>query len=336
MVKRVAFLILLLISSVSAVEKKKTVKSIGGDYSTLEACLNANETDLTAGVGTTFVASIEDPWIGADNSAVLVDGWIPSRSYFITIETDAGARHDGKWNVTDYRLVVNGRPFRCFEPFTEVYGLQVNHTYDGVNPRDAVFFNTLADSCVFAYNIVKSTGTAANTQYALYMQGAGTLVYNNIVYGFNDEAGDRALFANPMGGEQILFFNNTIVDCRTGMFDNTERINAQNNLFKGCYARANAIDFQRDTDYNTTDSSSFEYTHATTEDSVDAPITFAGADDFHLASQQHDNGFDLSAHFTDDIDGDTRSNWNRGADEFVGAEAADISYTRRIKIIKGE
>lgn len=55
----------------------------------------------------------------------------------------------------------------------------------------------------------------------------------------------------------------------------------------------------------------------------------AANDDYHLAagSQLIGAGADLSAYFTDDIDGDTRSSWDIGFDEYVAAGGGAVNLT---------
>ena len=62
--------------------------------------------------------------------------------------------------------------------------------------------------------------------------------------------------------------------------------------------------------------------------------TTGDAEDLHLkddATAASGAGTDLSAFFTDDIDGDTRSDWDIGADEVVGAPAGN----RRRRLLLG-
>jgi hypothetical protein len=58
---------------------------------------------------------------------------------------------------------------------------------------------------------------------------------------------------------------------------------------------------------------------------VDNSVTFVGGGDYHLAAGDtaaRGNGTDLSAFFTDDGDGDTRSAWDIGFDEVVNTPPA--------------
>lgn len=340
--KIIIALLLISQSAFAAVTKTRTVKISGGDYTSLSACVNANESDFTAGAETLFVVSIEGDWSSrADSTPVVVDGSTTSPTAYITIETDATARHQDGWSANYYMLTsgVGGGagPFKCDVDYSQVYGIQFELTYAGGAGRNTAEMSTTADSCLLAYNIIKNSGTNTGTITGILFSSNHGVCYNNFIFDYNVVSTDRGIASQtPGGGSWARIYNNTIFDCSNGIVSlSNNRVYATNNILGGCVVGANATGFLAGTGYNTTDSSSIGYNSPPATDSLDATITFVSNTDLHLDSQQHNNGTDLSAYFTDDIDGDTRSNWNRGADEIVAAGEAD-AYQGEIIMIGGD
>ena len=68
----------------------KTVKPSGGDYTTLSACVNANEKDLTSS-DEYFDIEIDGDWTstGADTTNVLFDTYTTDATRYINVYTTA-------------------------------------------------------------------------------------------------------------------------------------------------------------------------------------------------------------------------------------------------------
>src|SRR3990167_10661052 len=101
-------LLLLLIPNVvwGATQLKKTVKPSGGDYTSLEACMNANEQDLVA-ADKYFDVEIDGTWSSADTTAVTIENYTTDATHYINIYTTATARHLGAWSTNYYMFALN-------------------------------------------------------------------------------------------------------------------------------------------------------------------------------------------------------------------------------------
>jgi len=78
-----------------ATQLKKTVKPSGGDYTTLNACLAANQQDLVA-ADKYFDVEIDGTWASADTTAVAgLTNYTTDATRYINIYTTAAARHLG-------------------------------------------------------------------------------------------------------------------------------------------------------------------------------------------------------------------------------------------------
>jgi hypothetical protein len=106
---------------------KKIVAPSSGDYTTLEACMNANEQDLT-GDGW-FTVEIDGTWSSADTSAVTIHNYTTTSSDYINIYTTAAARHDGKYDTGAYRIEVNaaGQAIDVVSGYVTITGIQVKN-----------------------------------------------------------------------------------------------------------------------------------------------------------------------------------------------------------------
>ena len=308
-----------------------TVAPSGGTYSDLKTAVTTEACDIqtTYGDGNDVVIQITGSWnatTGYDTVSGQVNvstSWITDNNNRLIIYTDSQARHDGTWDADSYLLTGFGSAFTgslldIDADYVEVYGLRVEVQYSSTSGKSAIGTSASSDSSVIAYCIVNgSANTGSNPFHGIDMRWIGEYIYNNIVYDCNQSTTAEGIYNAPPSGAVSFIYNNTLVNCGVGLDGYASRTKAVNNLFQGCVDRTSAVSFVTGSDYNTTDSSDFEYTQSTSYDNTSATIIFEGADDFHLATQQHNDGQDLSAYFTDGIDGDTRSNWNRGADEYI-------------------
>lgn len=333
---RIAIIILLMAVYSYGADSVVTVAPADEDYTTVEAALDDNEQDLTS-LAKRMVIQITGDWSGGeDTDGVTTAGYTnPTSDYYIYIYTDSEARHDGKWNANKYILKYAFIAIFNSVDYTRIEGLQINHT---ANDADRYGILSTSANVTIAYCIIKATEAPSANLRGIVTTGAGgeKYIYNTIIYDYSVENFGIAMVIG--GCDSCLFvYNNTMINCDLGISGSFDDVTAINNLFSGVVHRTNITQLAAGSDYNTTDSSSFEYSvdgGGNDHDSVDATITFEGAEDFHITSNQN-TGSDLSGIFTDDIDGDTRSAWNRGADEFVGAPPEVEGRRRRLLQILG-
>jgi len=301
----------------------KTVKQSGGDYSSLESCLNANEQNLVT-AGDTFVASLEGTWSVDDTTSVLIDGWTCDADNYIRIETDADARHDGAWSTTAHRLVPSStRCIACKEPYTEIVGLQMDNS---AGDSRAVWLLEGPNGVVISHCIIKSD-EGENGIEVSSLSGASTIyIYNNILY----DLGTRGILINDANATAYVYNNTIDGTSSVGIYAQAGTTVAKNNLAANCSSYSYYGTFDGNSDYNVSDDG--EDTGGAHDESSQT-FTFAGAADYHLDSADagaQGYGTDLSSDgslaFEDDIDGDTRDTpWDCGADQVAAAGSTETS-----------
>lgn len=301
-----------------ATQLKKTVKPSGGDYTTLEACMNANEQNLVT-ADKYFDVEIDGDWSSAhDTSAVTIHNYTCDSTRYINIYTTAAARHAGKWSDSKYISAQNGTTCLTITNVTSIRitGLQFELTMTGSAGYRRGIYVTLADtqSILIDTCIVKiiASDTSANTSGIKFEYAAsGTrtaYVRNSIVF-------------DCVNGSTTTFNG---IEVNSGWTANVDNCTAHNCYygFRGLAGTHNITNFGAASCTNGIVSTPAAVTSST---STPTFVDEAG-DDFHLASSDttwKNQGTDLSATFTKDIDGETRptgaGTWDIGADEYVAA-----------------
>ena len=307
----------------------KTVKPSGGDYTSLEACMNANEQNLT-GDGW-FDVEIDGTWSSADTTGVTIHNYITTAVDYINIYTTAAARHKGIWSTSYYINSPASGDNIYVAGVDNIYitGLQflkANAMYMRCIDLDA------SGSIYISKNIIKAiTANYASSGVLINSNcGSGTAIFNNIVY----QSGGAENFTglNNWYSINASMYSNTVYGCSLG-------INAYST---GTTIVKNNICYNNTTDYSGTFGTTS--TNNLSKDATAPPLntyyvsktltftnTGSGTEDFHLVSGDTDaidKGADTSGegaplNFTDDIDGVTRSGtWDIGADEYVAAGGA--------------
>ncbi len=322
----ILFLLLITTNAWSAQFLFKTIEEDGnGDYTTLEACMNANEQDLTGDgwfdveiVGTELGGG---GWDANDSTAVVIHNYTTTADDYINIYTTATARHNGTIasgyhlsSSTDFVHTIN-----CSDDFITINGLIIST--DEANSNSIHL--SAANNCVVKNCIIPDAGSGI--RFSTFGHGSHK-VYNNIIYnctvGINDTRGDSN------AARRCLSYNNTAYGCTTGI-DTGLGTDVVNNI-----SHTNTTDFVKDggawvgtSDYNFSKDDTAPAgnaihgdTDGKTPDFVDAVID--GGEDFHLQSTSDaiDVGTDLGDTYDLDIDGTSRdatTPWDIGADEFV-------------------
>lgn len=176
------------------------------------------------------------------------------------------------------------------------------------------------------------------------LEGDGCYCYNNLIYDVYAKGADNGCGIRIIGnnsGNQGYICNNTVYDCDGDTYANNgcfwagtaaEVANyyVRNNYAGGVGGGGNKKDFRfgngdpEDCSNNiSSDGSSDDYGGTDNQVNKAAADQFVsltdGSEDFHLKAGADclAAGQDLSSVFTTDIDGDTRSNWDVGADELT-------------------
>jgi len=309
-----------------------------GDYTSLEACLNANEQDLT-GDGWFTVEITEGA--NADTSAVTIHNYTTTAADYINIIVVAGARHDGKYNTSKYRLEVTGTCLTVQEDYVRFDGMQVKCTTNADSQYGFFFSSQGANNDVrIGHSIIKGvvSGTNGGTVGILVYESSARYtqltVFNTIVYDFYNPnyLSTRTVYGIRCIYGDIFAYNCTVSRCATGVQDGgaTDPIKAIN-VVSDCddsVASSDFIDF-----VGTLTGSDYCASHDATAPGANSQInktfTWVGAEDFHtsdadlIAYGTNDPGAGL---YSDDIDFVARpATWSIGADD-VAAGGLSIPY----------
>lgn len=295
----------------------KTIRPTGGDYTSLEACMHANEKNLVTS-DEYFDIEIDGDWTSADTTAVTIHNYTTDATRYINIYTTAQARHSGVYDTTKYRLILdpgwNGTVLSSTTAnYITITGIQIDNTGGGNSGQSLSLSGTNA---VFDKGIIISC--PGNGAYL----GSTSEIRNTIVY----DAVTTGIMLTGSGSKAR--------NCTVGYSGRGIRAYWIDCIATNCLCRNNTSgDFVRD------GSSTFTVTYCASSDATGDDWGGAGnrinqtfsmvaptgtPRDFHLNSDDGgaiNYGTDLSAYFTDDIDGQTRptgaGTWDIGADEYV-------------------
>ena len=236
-------------------------------------------------------------------------------------------RHTGKWVDGKYTLRSTYSGFTLSVP-TTIRGLQCLHEATG-NSRS--FLGTSLseieiDQCIFKGNY-GGTISGCRAMY-IYNVGYEPRITNNIYQGFSGGGGSHVgLYVRISLSSEV--YNNTFVDCNTGIYSNNS--SPVYNCLAQCDDVAGTCFDGVGGDYNLSD----DATASGDNSIIDATVTFAGAGDYHLASNDSSGAINGGIGPTEDvdvptydIDGDTRSGstCDVGADELVSVSVAITQY----------
>jgi len=310
-----------------AAQLKKTVMPSGGDYTSLEACMNANEQNLVT-ADKYFDVEIDGTWSSADTTAVTIHNYTTDASRYVNVYTTTTARHKGVWSTSYYQLVVTSwyDPWSTISVgvnYTKVTGLQIKRIVTTGNYGSLGCMSISCNSGLLDKNFIYVNDPYGNNVPAIRMAGStNSIVKNNFLY--------RAQNANfglyTWDAVNAYIYNNTFynfavaIDCPLNnplITNNISQGGASNALWgEGHGTLATNLGIIGDTTAQ-----------------INASLTFNNAAglDFHLDSTDTDAigaGTDLSTIFPDDIDGNTRpsASWDVGADQY---EAGYPLYTRQ-------
>lgn len=327
-----------------------TQKTSGSDaaYAGLQAAITAQSADLvTAGDSLVIICggSTADTGAIANGATPEFPGMTTSATNDITIQ--AADNHNGEWNDSIYRLDTDGYRATFNIPadqFVTIIGLQINNSRDTsggakgdvVRVRGSGAGAATLDRCLLRHtgtNIASGSGKGVATQD---LTGDCVVNVRNCIAYDCLTAGFQLRVVDTSGGGAIHVANCTAVNCVTGFNVNARSSSGGVGSLRNCIAQDCTTDFSVGgggfpATYTGTNNLSKDAT-ATNVDSdsgassiVSTTLTFrdAAAYDYHLAASDTaaiDAGVDLSATFTDDVDGVTRTGtWDIGADQFVAA-----------------
>jgi len=276
----------------------------------------------------------------AETTNVLINAFTTTATNNITIKPNTGQFSYGIWNSNVYRFdTTSGRAIEINNQYVTVTSLQFKAATTS-SFRYTIDISTIASggSRIEISNCLVwglPTG-GASTVRGIYVNDpdATTYIINNIVFGYLN--GTNACHGINIANGNHNVLNNTVTGCRVNISlgSGATRL-CVNNIAQG----GTLLDFES----TGTAGSDFNLSSDTTATTVggsnginSTTLTFVNAagDDYHLVSGDANNGSDLSGTFTDDIDGETRSDWHIGADEYIAVGGVTIPVLRRRQMMR--
>lgn len=300
----------------------KTVKSAAGDYSTLSGWEAGQQKVISAG-------DIEaaECYAFQDTTQITIDGWTTVATGYIRIYTPSAERHTGVLS-SGYRLVLNpafDTVLRINEDFVRLEGIAVRHSTSAFNASERAIFNSNAGG-TRDIRITECLVTGGIT--SIESSGGVLKAINTIVFGGTNGISTSGGATNP---------NDAIYNCTVSATTNGITTDGSGtSLVKNCYSTAttcySASGQTRTTCAHSTATAHSGSTASIAYDTSNFTNVTAGSQNLHLASGASSTlktgGTDLSADatyaFSTDIDGESRSDWGIGADEFISAGGASV------------
>ena len=285
----------------------KTVAPSGGDYTSLSAAITG---ELTARAD--LVARDEQLVIECaaftDTTIVEIDGFTTDATRNIIVRAAAGAEHDGVPGA-GYKLIASlsyGGALEALQGYVEFHGIEVENTGFA-----AAYGLTLQRG----NNVVKDVICSGASEGGF---GAGGLPFTQFI---NCLAVSCSVGLNTSNYDNVELLNCTAVNCTTGF---------AGHFYGGSVKLTNCVAFDCGTDFlpgaepgsanNASEDATAPGTSSVTSITSGAFEDYAGGDYTPAAGGALDDaGTDLSAFFTDDITGATRTQWDIGAFGIVSA-----------------
>lgn len=296
-----------------------TIKTSGGDYTSLSAWESAQQRDLVAA----DEIAVAECYAGDFTDNVAIAGWTTDATRYVEIRAASGEEHGGL-HTAGFRIT-NGsfdviRPATGYIRIRGVVILPTSNQYGIVGQADLV--ELLVDSCV-----IHGGGTSTGVGISPGVAATTAKLFNNIIFGFKGASTGYGLRDGSKTGSTTHAYNNTIIDCRFCIVRLSTTLRPKNNVTQdpgsGCFTGTMTNSEKNISSDATSPETGLRNISLTFEDKTNK--------DYHLASGDsaaQGAGVDLSADaniaFDYDIDGDTRpsADWDIGADQFVAPPAA--------------
>jgi hypothetical protein len=295
-------------------DRTVTVKSSGGDYTSLNAALAGESGNL---VTNTRILTIECYAMTDTTSATTGSGYTTSASYYLHITVPTAERHGGVWNSGKYRLRTTNAYAQTLTigvSYMRITGMQVLNAAT-TNGDGAVRLtgtgNASSSSILFDQCLLSTTGTRTGYNRGVWISSGLVTLRNCVVISSADRAVSMSYGTNA---PTVVLENCVCIGGTYGVIQGDSTVTARN-----CYASGATAAYSGTMTLTTCASSdatgSTGLQNVAYSTSTFTSVT-AGSEDFSLVSGSAliDTGTDLSATFTVDIAGTTRSGtWDVGA-----------------------
>lgn len=307
-----------------------TVKSSGGDYTSLAAAEAGEQGNLVTLDRQTDIECYASA--AGDSTQVTIDGWTTDATRYIRFVCPAGERHAGVWDASKYHLTLatSGSPGGCItirEAYTRIEYLQVRNTRASAPDfNDAIYSEgtfVLVDGCITrgGYRSIRTPG-------------AGSEIRNCIAY----EGVRSGMFIQGTSGGFSSALNCTAIGALYGLessasvnYPQAKNVYAHGGTWAfatgtgaagGSVAKTNCMSSDTTATNNTGGGGATNCTNSVAHSTANFTNVTSGSESYLLPSGSAliDAGVDLSATFTNDINGTTRpqgSGFDVGADEYA-------------------
>lgn len=308
-------------------------------YTSLAAAIAAVK---SAGTPTTpIVINAIGEWTTQEEfaTATVISGINTTGTNYLLVRGIGAARHDGKFSTTAWRGRLNntsGNVLNIQNSYVTIQGLQFYMTQAPEANTGAIQTES-GSSILLDALIVKGHGNTSTGAYSagLYFVGStGTIeVRNCVVYDWRSSGANGFGICPYTSSAVVTLRNCTIHNSDRGIFWATEDSGstATNCVVQDCASAC----FSGNTHGGATNVADDGTAQGTGP--INGEVTFADEanDDYHLSASDTvalGAGTNLSAYFTIDIDGDTRSTpWSVGSD--AGPSFQSASFTSTVGVI---
>jgi hypothetical protein len=185
----------------------KTIKSSGGDYTTLALWQAAIKANLTGtGVAEAVLYDVSD-------AGLQIDGWTTTASDYIYIHSHSTYRHAGVWDAA--KAVVSkadGSAIIISEDFVRLDGFQITTTSPTMTARCPINTSGInAGSDLRISNMIIKGHGANYVEYGIYLNDADINAYlwNLLIYGQHETPASRGILINNAGA--VSLYSSTVI-----------------------------------------------------------------------------------------------------------------------------
>ncbi len=332
-----------------------TVNSIAHNWASLSAAEAGaddsgylNTADLTsANVRLNLCCYYDHDDYTADDGNAAISGYTTDSTRYINIFAPGGdtesiysQRHNGVWDDHKFKIErTDGNLLTIYDSYTRISHLQAFVTASSGIRVCYYMYSTETSLGMRVFScIARGSISGSGNGQGIYSRASAyeeQYIYNNLIYDFNGAGTDsRGISSSSSSASNVHIYNNTVINCIRGIQIGSSATSSyiKNNMVYGCTdafygTTTNAAN-------NISETETFGSGSSTTSQTTAQLFTDYDNDDFSVKdtdSDLYDAGTDLSAYFTTDIAGTTRSTWDIGAFEYVASGSisgsCDESFT---------
>lgn len=307
-------------------------------YTSLATAVSSKERDLVSADEYQIFHCRANSLTDDDNGAVVVDGSTTDATRYRQIQCDSADRSNS-WDRAgskQYRVLYNAHweELDLDDDDVRVLGIQIDHSSFAGECLDP---GHVVGTLTAAYNWLRvgNYDNLGSKGFASWGSGCSSKIYNNIV--FNVKYGIGMDLGNSISISNYVFNNTVILPSTAGInaegIGNTStmwltELYVRNNLVQDASGNGKCFDLSGNSgswgagryDYNLSEDATAD-NEVVANNIINTAVTFVneGSDDYHLNSSEDGNyqGNDESSIFSDDIDEETRTDWDIGADEII-------------------